>query len=51
MGWAESPSEAVGRAADIANKALALDEPNVRHTLFSVASDLLSALGPGPCRD
>jgi adenylate cyclase len=30
MGWAESPSEAVGRAEDMANKALALDESDVR---------------------
>lgn len=29
MGWAESPSEAVGRAEDMANKALALDESDV----------------------
>jgi adenylate cyclase len=30
MGWAESPSETVGRAEDMANKALALDESDVR---------------------
>jgi TolB-like protein/Flp pilus assembly protein TadD len=30
MGWAESPSEAVGRAEDMANKALGLDESDVR---------------------
>src|SRR5579871_1815295 len=30
MGWAESPSEAVDRAEDMANKALALDESDVR---------------------
>ena len=30
MGWAESPSEAVGRAEDTANRALALDEFNAR---------------------
>lgn len=30
MGWAESPSEAVGRAEDMANKALALDDSDVR---------------------
>ncbi len=30
MGWAESPSETVGRAEDMANKALALDEFDVR---------------------
>lgn len=30
MGWAESPSDAVGRAEDMANKALALDESDVR---------------------
>jgi len=30
MGWAESPSEAVGRAEDMANKALALDGSDVR---------------------
>jgi adenylate cyclase len=30
MGWAESASEAVGRAENMANKALALDESDVR---------------------
>jgi adenylate cyclase len=30
MGWAESPSEAVGRAEDMANKAVAFDESDVR---------------------
>ena len=30
MGWAELPSEAVDRAEDMANKALALDESDVR---------------------
>ena len=38
MGWTKSPSEAVDRAEAMANKALALDESDVRHTLFSVAS-------------
>jgi adenylate cyclase len=30
MGWAESPSETLGRAAELANKALTLDESDVR---------------------
>ncbi len=35
MGWAESPSEAVNRAEEMANKALALDDSNVRaHTIL-----------------
>jgi len=43
MGWAESPSEAVGRAADIANKALALDEPNVRaHIILGCIRSFIS---------
>jgi adenylate cyclase len=30
MGWAESPSETLGRAEELANKALSLDESDVR---------------------
>jgi adenylate cyclase len=30
MGWAESPTEFLGRAAELANKALSLDETDVR---------------------
>ena len=30
MGWAESPSETLGRAQELANKALSLDESDVR---------------------
>jgi adenylate cyclase len=30
MGWAESPSETLGRAKELANKALSLDESDVR---------------------
>jgi adenylate cyclase len=35
MGWTESPSEAVNRAEELSNKALALDDSNVRaHTIL-----------------
>ena len=35
MGWAELPSETVNRAEELANKALALDDSNVRaHTIL-----------------